>query len=248
MAGKYCADIVFCLDASGSMQPCIDGVRENVAKLVRDLQSDANAKWDVRFDYFAFHDGDDGLHWYHSVNYVSVPLFQALYHGEGKDRLFTRDLTEFCNSLRDNVEVEGEEMQLMALDTAMDFPWRDSGSCHRVVVLLSDEPVETGVLVERQIQAIPRLIEKIQSKRIKLFIFAPESGAFMKLASADKVEYDSDTVSGPGGFRNVNFSKLMETIAKSVSVTQYYDGGGTNPDPVFNQLELVPGEGEFHGA
>ena len=54
MAGRETADIVFCVDVSGSMRPAIDGVRKNIEKLVKSLnQSGGQMVWDVRFDYLA---------------------------------------------------------------------------------------------------------------------------------------------------------------------------------------------------
>lgn len=39
MAGRETADIVFCMDASGSMDNAFDGVRDNVEKLVKTLNT-----------------------------------------------------------------------------------------------------------------------------------------------------------------------------------------------------------------
>lgn len=55
MAGRETADIVFCMDASGSMGNAFDGVRDNVEKLVKTLNtSGLQTKWDVRFDFLAY--------------------------------------------------------------------------------------------------------------------------------------------------------------------------------------------------
>ena len=189
MAGRNCADIVFCIDASGSMKPCIDGVRDNIEKLLEGLESDVQTTWDVRYDFLAFHDSKDGVHWYRSVALPTIPLIEAIYKGKDNSSIFTKSLAAFKNGLRE-ITVEGEEQQLLALDIAMDYPWRPSDGCHRVVVLLTDESVETGVDVEEQKKKIDELISKAQDKRIKLFIVAPESEGFYKLSAADRCEYD----------------------------------------------------------
>ena len=235
MAGRNCADIVFCIDASGSMKPCIDAVRNNIEKLLEGLQSDMQTTWDVRFDFLAFHDSKDGVHWYKSVGLPTMPLFEAIYKNGDKGKLFTKDLAAFKAGLN-GIEVEGEEEQLLALDIAMDFPWRPSDGCHRVVVLLTDESVETGVCVDEQKKQIDTLIAKVMDKRIKLFIIAPESDGFYRLSSADRCEYD-DSGSEQGGLRNVDFSMMMSAIGKSVSVAQTYDGASSAPKPSFDQLE-----------
>lgn len=235
MAGRNCADIVFCIDASGSMKPCIDAVRDNIEKLLDGLQTDVQTTWDVRFDFLAFHDSKDGVHWYRSVALPACPLIDAIYKGRGRDGLFTKDLAAFKEGLR-QIEVEGEEAQLLALDIAMDFPWRPSDGCHRVVVLLTDESVETGVSVAEQKGKIDALIAKAMDKRIKLFIVAPESEGFYRLSSADRCEYD-DSGAEQGGLRNVDFSKMMAAIGKSVSVAQTYAGANSEPSPSFDQRD-----------
>lgn len=240
MAGRNCADIVFCIDASGSMEPCIDAVRDNIEKLLEGLQSDVQTKWDVRFDFLAFHDSKEGVHWYRSVSMGTMQLYEAIYKGNGQG-LFTRDVAEFKSGLR-KIEIEGEEQQLLALDIAMDFPWRPSDGCHRVVVLLTDESVETGIDPEGQKARIDALVAKAMDKRIKLFVVAPESEGFYRLASADRCEYD-DSGAERGGLSNVDFAKMMSAIGKSVSVAQTYSGASAAPKPSFDQMEWSAASG-----
>ena len=235
MAGRNCADIVFCIDASGSMKPCIDAVCDNIEKLLEGLQTDVQTTWDVRFDFLAFHDSKDGVHWYRSMSLAACPLIDAIYKHGNQSGIFTKDLAAFKAGLK-GIEVEGEEEQLLALDIAMDYPWRPSDGCHRVVVLLTDEPVETGVCVEDQKSKIDALISKVMDKRIKLFIVAPESDGFYRLSAADRCEYD-DSGAERGGLRNVDFSKMMAAIGKSVSVAQTYAGANSEPRPCFDQME-----------
>lgn len=236
MAGRNCADIVFCIDASGSMKPCFDAVRRNIADLMIGLQADGQTSWDVRYDFLAFQDNEEGVHGYTTTRTGQMDLINILYHKGDRSKLFTRNIEEFCTALQTRVKTEGDEQQLTALDTAMDFPWRSSGDCHRVVVLLTDEPVETGVFVEKQKAAIDRMIQKAQNKRIKLFIIAPESEAFFELSALDRCEY-TDLQNTQDGMRSVDFSKLLQTIGKSVSVSQNYSGGEEEPSPCFGQDE-----------
>lgn len=247
MAGRNCADIVFCIDASGSMKPCIDAVRDNIEKLLEGLQADVQTTWDVRFDFLAFHDSKDGVHWYRSVTMEACPLIDAIYKSGDRGKLFTKDLAAFKAGLKE-IEVEGDEEQLLALDIAIDYPWRPSDGCHRVVVLLTDESVETGVFVEEQKSKIDTLIAKVMDKRIKLFVVAPESDGFYRLASADRCEYD-DSGAENGGLKNIDFSKMMTAIGKSVSVAQTYAGANSEPHPSFDQMEWSPTSGgDFSGS
>ncbi len=245
MPGRNCADIVFCIDGSGSMQPTIDAVRNNINSMLEGLTSggEQGYSWDIRFDFLAFHDNHKGVHFYSNVHTNNMDLLEAIYVKPNPQLFFTRDVSAFRNALS-NVKVLDEEEQLLALDIAMDFPWRPSNDCHRVVVLLTDEPVETGLVPEQQKAVIPALIEKIMAKRIKLFIIAPASAAFFELAEADRCEYNAqpDRVAG---LRNVDFSKMLAAIGKSVSLTQTYDGGSTEAMPNFCQKSWTVYQGEL---
>lgn len=241
MAGKCCADIVFCIDASGSMEPCLRGVCENVGRLLEGLRSGQQGQgyWDVRFDFLTFQDSSEGVSRYHTTGIPgSVGVIRGLYTEPTPSDFFTRDLEQFRQSLA-SVSPNGEECHLMALDIALDFPWRPSEECHRVVILLSDEPVETGVLVDMQLPVSPKLIEKIMKKKVTLFIAAPESAAFYELAAVDRCVY-KDLESVGDGLEKLDFSDILESIGKSVSVSQFYGGGAEGVLPLFGQSEWVP--------
>lgn len=234
MAGRNCADIVFCIDSSASMQPCLDAVKSNISKLLEGLGGDGQGTtWDVRFDYLAFCDSNDGVHRLVSTRLGATDIVRKIYTAPDAAGFFTRDLHEFSTELA-KVKADGEEMHLFALDIAMDFPWRPSADCHRVVVLLSDEPVESGVEVEAQVAQVEAIIAKTMEKRIKLFIVAPESEVFYRLAAADRCEY-TDVESTQDGLQSVDFSRMLAAIGKSVSVSQSYDGGSNTPVPHFGQ-------------
>ncbi len=238
MAGRNCADIVFCIDASGSMRPAIDAVRQNISSLLRGLTGggigEQHYGWDVRFDFLAFQSNRQGLHSFRSLREGVQGLIRKLYRQSEPEAFFTRDVEAFCRAL-DAIVVEDEEMPLAGLDFALDFPWRPSGDCHRVVVLLSDEDIATTLFPDRQKQHIPALIDKIMARRVRLFIIAPESESYYALAEADRCEYTDLQSDGVGGLRNVDFSHLLESIGKSVSVSQTYGGGDTTPCPLFGQ-------------
>ena len=48
------ADIVFCIDATGSMTPCFDGIMENIENFIEGLDSEGAVDW--RFRLLAYRD------------------------------------------------------------------------------------------------------------------------------------------------------------------------------------------------
>lgn len=240
MAGRETADIVFCMDASGSMEHAFSGVRNNVEKLVKTLNSTGlQSKWDVRFDFLAYSTAGTGSSMrLITTNEKSVGVIDALYNNrESKnlqsvkksDTFFTRDLKKFCDCL-DRVNCEADESTLLALDIAADFPFRDAATCHRVVVLLTDEAVAGGPLANETTKKLMNLAMKYQDKKIMLFMVTPDCPSFDQLSQIDRCEWIVDET---GGLYGVNFSKLMESIGKSVSMSQTMGAGRDTPSPLF---------------
>lgn len=221
MSTKNVADILFCIDASASMKPCFNALREHLNDLLNSLQGSGKA-WDIRFDFIsqnvAISQSNSSVRVFvhHSVS--SNDTLTDLYCSENPEaRFFTPDREKLLNRL-DAIECKGDEAMLIALDTALDFPWRDSADCHRVLIFLTDEPCETNIdNGEKYPKLIDNIIDKIHDRVVMLFIVAPESDAYDELSQANRCEYK--VIQGTGdGFRNVDFKKIMEFIGKSVSV------------------------------
>jgi len=219
MTTRGVADIVFCLDASGSMAPCIDGVRSNINAFVEGLRSTGNTIWDLRLDFVAYkcasaYEGTPVFSHRSLFNEELWPLYKS--GGQG-GRFFTSSVEEFCEGLS-RITVEGDESTLVALDFALDFPWRDAAKCHRVVILMTDEAFETGVGGEQHVAILPELIEKIQGLRTMLFLVTPPSAVYEKLSEVDKCEHYVVEDAG-SGLAGVDFKEVLSFIGKSVSAS-----------------------------
>lgn len=219
MGTRRTADIVFCLDSSASMRPCFDQVRQHIGSLVSGLMSDGQGSWDLRFDFVAYkatRSGEATVYWMQSLrNEIAV---EALYGQKaGPGAFFTNDVQEFRLGLS-KLKAGGDEASFVALDTALDFPWRDATAAHRVIILLTDEALETGLEVTLQKQAIPDLIEKVHALRIALHLVGPSSGGFDQICGADKSEY-AVVDDAEQGLANVDFSKTLAGIGKSISAS-----------------------------
>lgn len=224
MSTRGAADIVFCLDASGSMAPCFDAVRRHIGDFIQGLESNRQTAWDWRIDFVAHCAGAaGGAYVCEQRSLFESDLCGALYgRRQQAGRFFTKDLEEFKRGLA-AVEVNGDEAPLAALDFCLDFPWRDAAACHRVVILMTDEAVEDGVLVEEQRRLLAKLIDKLQRLRVLLFIVAPSSAIFDELSRADKSEYEVVDVSGDG-LAQVDFRQVLSAVGKSVSVASRQAG------------------------
>src|SRR5687767_2457379 len=188
MSTKGVADIVFCLDASDSMRPCLEAMCRHIDGFIGGLSSNRQMQWDWRIDFLA-HSCGDGTMRCESLHHESVGLIDSLYRRGGTGQFFTADLAELRRGLS-RIKAFGDEAPLVALDCCLDFPWRRASGCHRVVVLMTDEPFETSHAQEEQLRQLPALINKIQKMHVMLYMVAPDSAGFDLLACIDKSVYE----------------------------------------------------------
>jgi hypothetical protein len=216
---KGVVDVVFCIDASGSMAPCIDGVRKNLDVFLDALGGDANRAIDCRLDFLVHSCGEDGgLFRSVSLNKSGVDLIAALYGQSPKpEAFFTTDRESVRRALK-SVSVYGDEAMLIALDLALDFPWRPQAGCHRVVILLTDEPLEANAVWPAQQAMLDPIIDKVQRLGIKLYLVGPASPGLDTLSEADKCLYQKATQQYDG-LGSIDFSKVLQQIGKSVSAS-----------------------------
>ena len=213
MSTSKTADIVFCIDASTSMKPCFSMLQKSIGSMMAGLTG-GQSTWDVRFEFIAHSASPNGV-----VRHMSVfneGAIDAIY-GESQAKFFTDAMDVFTRRLA-AIEMVGDEAPLIALDTALDLPWRDAAKCHRVVILLTDEPFEDGVFIDGQRDKLPQIVKKVQDLKVLLFIVAPQSAVFDELSQVDKSEYEVLN-SKNDGMQNVDFTKLLSAIGKSVSVS-----------------------------
>ncbi len=202
------------------MAPCIDAVRTHIASFIDGLTANSQQRWDLRIEFIAHHAGDspDGGGVFAHRSLHEPELFEVLYKNSGNPgRFFTTDVAEFSRGLQ-SVSVQGDEAPLVALDFCLDLPWRSSTACHRVVIMLTDEPFEQSASQAFQKEQLSQLITKIHDLNVMLFLVAPNSELFDELASADGSEYEVIDQVGTG-LANVNFSEVLKYIGKSVSAS-----------------------------
>jgi hypothetical protein len=166
-------DLVLVIDASSSMKPCFDALRDNLTRLVAPLQGFVT---NVQFCVLAQSVGMRGRTLVHDHRFIGTSgadALDALYagpanQGVGRGPFFTADTGRVRSFLAD-LKPEGNEDLLLALDLAADLPFGPITSTCRVIALFSDEPIEAGAVESGRVERIPELIEKLTRRRIKLF-------------------------------------------------------------------------------
>lgn len=221
---KGVADIVVCIDSTGSMAPVIDNLKREIHRFVTDLENPPEQGLqpvDWRLKVIGFRDLlVDSEPW---VN-RHAPL--ATTESEARTQV-------------DALEAEGggDEPE-SALDAiwvaAAETKWRPS--CTRVVVLFTDasthltlhpDTVAAGAVGNDASTVAQALVEKGCS----LHAWAPHGPAWDTLSSVPRVKFNSLDHAGDG-LSSVDFTQLMLDLRKTVSQTASQALGGTATIPL----------------
>ena len=224
---KGVADIVFLLDATGSMQPSIDAVKRNIGTFVDKLESpDENATLPVkdwRAAVWEFRDvRADGGRWLvrhpfvRSAGELRGQLGGVVASGGGDEPESLLDalhaVAKMDASPRDANEGEPEK-------------WRARGVATRVVVVFTDASFHPS-LSEPAGLDIDDAINAVEAAHIRLTLFAPQMACYDDLAETQHCKYEA-VESRPGECAvsalarftgdSAAFAKTMAMLAASVS-------------------------------
>lgn len=216
---KGVADIVFCIDVSGSMKPCIDGLVNNLDKFFDELENNPNRPVTWRARVVSFSDIDE-----------DPPDV-----GLDNSRPFTDDLNLIKGQISSLVPITekgyGGGIKESSLDAifiaARDTEWRPSGKAHRFIVLFTDAPpkeeLNESSVEENQDRSVNELTNFMRNNNINLYFWAPENDIYRELKKIRKADYNIIGTAGNEeryeGLKNQNFNNLVEQLAKTVSAT-----------------------------
>ena len=211
---KTQADIVFCIDSTGSMQPCINNVVREVAQFIDGLMSAAQVDYRLRLIGYRDHHDRHVAHepWQisdftNSVDHFKYHLKSVVANGGGDD----------------------PESALDALYLALNSKWRTSRT-HKTIVLMTDadsHPTISRSVYARPDNNISRIIQDFQEMRhAMLFIVAPPYPIYRQLeramTDADRKTFAHWVPMGDERYKGlsaVEFGPLLGLIGRMVSAT-----------------------------
>ena len=203
---KGVADIVFCIDATGSMQPCIDNLKINIETFADSIKNfSPNTIIDWRAKIIAYRDfNTDSEYLVNDMDFVTTPgelkmqLDKIAADGGGDEPESTLDSIIFA-TLKSN--------------------WREES--HKAIVVFTDaSPITSYHQKTKDEFGIPDgldiLRQILMENRIKLFIYGPQDPTYNEIAKIERVTtvlYDDIKL----GLANVDFKSLLDTVGKTVS-------------------------------
>lgn len=223
---KGVVDIVFLLDISGSMQPSIDALRDNINGFVNSLASpDANGGSPVkdwRIKVAGYRDSlADGKQWWvefpfsTSVDEVRSNLASLEAKGGGDEPESLLDALHKVASLPTTERSDAPNPDM----------WRHRHAAARVVIFFTDATYHPKVAIDEAKGAtVDDVGREIQNARIILVGYCPEHDCYQDLAAIDRsiLEFVGDMSNAETAMVEYtsnpdNFRQALAALAKTVS-------------------------------
>jgi hypothetical protein len=228
---KGVADIVFVVDVSGSMSPCIDALRKNIEAFIDSLSqggpNNAGPVRDWRGKVVGYRDIEaaqaEGLPWIVDNPFVTdagalKAQLAALEANGGGDE---------PESLLDALyKVASMEAMPKGAQSADSGKWRYRSDAARVVIVFTDASFkETMSIPEATGGSLQDVANVVMANRIILSLFAPNFEGYDRLSQIDKSEWEVVEYEGLSPqealqkFTSdpVNFRTTLKQLAASVS-------------------------------
>lgn len=226
------ADIVFVVDVTGSMQPCIDALRENIKVFIDTLAStDANngspvKDWRGRVVGYRDVKADGERDWIIDNPFVRDPSalkaqLAALEARGGGDE---------PESLLDALYRVAKCDDVGKGEPESDRKWRYRSAAARVVVVFTDASYHASMAIPEAAggTAADAKNAMIQSK-IRLSIYAPELPCYDEISDLPHSEVNAIPLNGASPVAaleaftrdKANFKTVLQQLAKSVSASSY---------------------------
>ena len=214
--GANKVDILFVVDASDSMSPCFQKLRENLRRFIQPLNQ---ASFEIRYGLLAYNAGADGRNAIYEHTFIGgndPSLVKGLYSPQvNEDQYFTSDANKFLSAL-ESVRTQGDENTPLALDTAADFPFRTPDESRRVIALFTNEKLEDGILENEPLAKFPQVLQKIAKRKISLYAYLPTSDSAALLTRLPKT-FVKSVGEGADCWDHIDFGQILEQMGKSIS-------------------------------
>jgi hypothetical protein len=225
---KGVADIVFLLDATGSMATCINAVKENIAVFVTSLTTkDANEQavvkdWRVKIVGYRDFDYSD------APPIVDNPFTNSV--DEARSHLAALEATgggDEAESLLEGLYRLATMPETGPGESARPDSWRFRRDARRFVIAFTDAPYKPR-MSDPKGGTVDDVINAMMNSRIILYLYAPESfDCFKTLQEMDKSEWhpipvpDGNPQAALAAYTSdrENFQKILDTLAKTITQT-----------------------------
>jgi hypothetical protein len=219
------ADIVFLIDISGSMQPCLDALKKNIGLLVDHMTNsgpDADAfVMDWRIKVCGYRDAMmDGQNWWQEHPFTSdlvqvrhdLATLEATGRGDGPTSLLDAlwNLAKMPAGSCQGAEVDANTWRHFCDARRCVFAFTDN-SCHMVKV----SPEARGA-------TFFDVAREVMVARLRLFLFCPEADCYYEVGCIDRSEIE---VVGTLSDAAVKMSEFSQDTDKFIEIIESVSKG-----------------------
>lgn len=203
MKTKAVADVVFCFDCTGSMETCIDNVKQHVNKFVEGLNADQSVtiNWRIR-----------------ALGYGDLEIGEEIQNNND----FVSDVASFQSQLSSGIKmVYGGDAPESTLD-AIIYAYKTSKwrTAHKIVAVFTDAPskeIHPSTKSKFAINSIDDLKKDLAENHIKLFLWGAADTKYSALKPVPKSEITELSDPHSELSSGANMKKLLELMGKTVS-------------------------------
>jgi len=223
----YTADIVMCIDSTGSMKPCLDNVKAQALSFYTDFinaMEESGRKVDkLRIKVIDFRD-------YGDTNAPAMTESRFFCFGDGEDD--SAAFSEHINSIQPLYGGDIPENALEAIALALKSDWTKEGVKRRhVIAVFTDAgalPLQTRAGTSGYPEGMPKDLAELsewwegagqefsgnyEPDAGRLVIFAPDAEPWTEFQTWSRTWY---TATNPGsGMNEIDMSMIMEMLVKS---------------------------------
>lgn len=222
-AFKYNVDLALCIDATGSMSPIIDRVKNSALNFYSDLKREMDAaskKIDqLRVRVISFRDFDaDGASTMGTSDFFALPQQSA-------------DFSAYVNGIQATGGGDEPENGLEAVALAMRSQWTREGDKRRHVIVVWSDVGTQGIEKEspakqEQYPDLPKTFDALtdmwegqsgpmDQNAKRLIIFAPDAYAWTDIANQWE-QAIHHVAKGGEGLKDVDYKAVLDSITKSI--------------------------------
>lgn len=206
---KFQADVVMCIDCTGSMSSIINTIKNNALSFYPDLKQKCISKGKVitsmRIKVIGFRDVSD------AVAFEKSPFYDL----PTEENAFKN----FVSHLKADGGGDGPELGYDALAQALCADWRRAGNVHQIVILWTDNASHSLSRKFSTLQSMGELTaywkEKMSPEGKRLILFAPNESSWGKIEST----WDKTTRHDVGvgrGLSDVDYEEILNTLSENI--------------------------------
>lgn len=209
---SFNAEVVMCIDATGSMDGILNTVKENALNLYPDIKREGRKEGkdikSMRVKVIAFRDFEDNnrVKTFEKSNFYNLPDQEA-------------DFKSFVSKLAPHGGGDTPELGLDAIAMAMKSDWNFSDYVRKIIILWTDAPTkDTHNSRDHGLSGVSKVSDYWNTKfsnSDKIFLFTPQDETWSGIESGLKNAVRHNVAAGKG-LSDMEYKEIIRAISEDI--------------------------------